>query len=351
MEKGIASCASRSSSRFEHVVVCLTKSGRAEKLFPPSTTVREIRKPPGNSPQTLIKVARELRRFRPCVVHTRNWAGIDGVIAARLAGIKGVLHGEHGWEVDDLHGKNRRRMLIRRHLSGFTAGFTCVSKHIASWLSESVKVRCPVTQIYNGVDTDTFRPVNQPDALRAELGLSRTARLIGHVGRLVDVKDHDTLFRAFEAVRREYTEAVLVCVGDGPRESELRSRAGPSIRILGHRTDIVPILAALEVFVLPSLNEGISNTILEAMAVGIPVVATDVGGNAELVEEGVTGRLVRVGDDPAIAAAIAAYLANTGTARAHGRAGRESVMRRFSVKAMVEGYERVWRECAHHHIA
>ena len=171
MEKGIATCAEHSSPDLEHTVVCLTSSGRAEGLFPPDTTILEMRKPPGNSFRALWKLARELRGLRPCVLHTRNWAGIDGVIAGRLAGINSIIHGEHGWDVDDLHGESRKRRFIRRQVSGFTAGFTCVSKHIASWLARTVKVRCRVTQIYNGVDTEIFRPATGDEGVRQELGL------------------------------------------------------------------------------------------------------------------------------------------------------------------------------------
>jgi sugar transferase (PEP-CTERM/EpsH1 system associated) len=291
-------------------------------------------------------MSRELRRFRPCVVHTRNWAGIDGILAARMAGIRTVLHGEHGWDVGDLHGTSRRRRILRRFLSGFTAGFTCVSRHIASWLNETVRIRCPLTQIYNGVDTGLFRPGADGGEVRQELGIPPGALLVGHVGRLVAVKNHDGLFRAFDLVRRELDHTMLVCIGQGPRESELRGLAGPGVRMLGDRADVARLLRALDLFVLPSLNEGISNTILEAMATGLPVVATDVGGNSELVADGATGTLVPLEDEDGLARAIRSYLVDDGRRREHGERARETVLARFGLDRMVRSYEGLWRDCA-----
>lgn len=346
MEKGIATCVSHSHPDFCHAIVCLTESGPAEALLPAGTPVRQVRKPPGNSLRAIVRLARELRRLRPCMVHTRNWAGVDGIIAARLAGIRTVLHGEHGWDVEDLHGDSRKRRFLRRNLSGFTAGFTCVSKHIASWLTEAVQVRCPVTQICNGVDTDLYRPGPDRAAVRQELGIPPTTLLVGHVARLVAVKNHDALFRAFEAVRNEIGDTVLVCIGDGPREAELQRLAGPGVRFLGNRTDVPRLLRAMDLFVLPSLNEGISNTILEGMATGLPVVATDVGGSSELVEHEATGLLVPSEDEHAFAEAMRSYLVDEARRREHGRRARAIVVEQLGLERMVRAYEHVWRSCA-----
>jgi glycosyltransferase involved in cell wall biosynthesis len=203
-----------------------------------------------------------------------------------------------------------------------------------------------VTQIYNGVDTDRFRPGPEREATRARLGLASDALVVGHVGRLVAVKDHPTLFRAFDEVRRRVPQAVLVCVGDGPLEAELRARAGPGVRLVGHHADVADVLRAFDVFALPSRNEGISNTILEAMATGLPVVATAVGGNPELVTDGVTGALVPGGDVQALAAAVERYLTDSGRRRHHGLLARDTARERFGMEPMVRAYEAVWRRVA-----
>jgi glycosyltransferase involved in cell wall biosynthesis len=222
---------------------------------------------------------------------------------------------------------------------------TCVSRDIQTWLERDVRVRCPVVQIYNGVDTEVFRPGTTGAEVRRELGCPPDAPLVGCVGRLDPIKDHETLLRAFDELRRRFPAAQLVCVGDGAERARLTRLAGPGVHLLGTRTDTPRLLQAMDVFALASRNEGISNTILEAMATGLPVVASRVGGNPELVVDGGTGRLFQAGDVDALAAALAEYLGDPALRAAHGEAGRDRCLERFSVDAMVRAYEDVWRAC------
>ncbi len=144
-------------------------------------------------------------------------------------------------------------------------------------------------------------------------------------------------------MRERFPRAELLVVGNGPEDRKLRALAGPGVRMLGERHDVPRILRGLDVFVLASLNEGISNTILEAMAAGLPVVASRVGGNPELAVDDVTGVLVAPGDDAAIAWALAEYARSPGRATSHGAAGRARAIRNFGVPAMVAAYESVYR--------
>lgn len=341
LEKGIATVVRHGSEGFRHSIVCLTVSGASERLLPPGTDVVELKKPPGNSLRSIIKLRRILKELRPDVVHTRNWPGMDGIIAARLAGIRNVVHGEHGWGMDDPDGRSPKRMRIRRLLTRWVREYTCVSRAIERWLAEEIRVRRPVTQIYNGVDTDTFRP-GTGEPVRAELGIPGDALVVGIVGRLDPIKDHPTLFQAFDRLRDKVPDARLLVVGDGPERARLESLAGEGVIFLGDRADVPEILRALDLFVLSSRNEGVSNTILEAMATGLPVVATRVGGNPELVKDGQTGTLVPTGDPVALAQALAAYAASPQRRVAGGATGRTWAVERFSIAAMVQGYETVW---------
>lgn len=349
LEKGVATLVKNASPQFEHVILCLTTSGRSESLLPPNTQVVELHKSPGNSLLFLLKLSRVLKNLRPDIVHTRNWSGMDGIIAARLAGIRAVVHGEHGWGMEDPQGLHPKRIFIRRFLSHWVSEYTCVSKHIENWLCNDVPVRKPVTQIYNGVDAEKYRPGNGRARIRAEFGLAADTPVIGVVGRLDPIKDHPTLFRAFEIVRTALPEARLLVVGDGPERKRLESQAGGGVIFLGNRSDAPEILRALDLFVLPSLNEGISNTILEAMATGIPVVATRVGGNPELVEDGHTGILVKPRDFQSMASAILRYLQHPDLRAKHGEAGRQVVLKRFSIEIMVRSYEAVYRRMDRRH--
>ncbi|MHC4549816.1 MAG: glycosyltransferase [Planctomycetota bacterium] len=346
MERGVTTLARHSSSRFEHAVLCLICTGDMARLLPAGTVVTELHKPEGHSLRWFWKLVRTLRRLRPQVLHTRNWQGMDAILAARLAGVRGIVHGEHGWQVNDATGSDRKRQKVRRFLSRWVTEFTSVSRHLEGWLREEVGIRHRITQIYNGVDTEVWRPGAEGAAVRAELGIPPDAFVAGIVARMDPIKDHATLLRAFAAVRARHPGARLLVVGDGEEEERLRALACEGIHFLGHREDVPRILRATDVFALSSLNEGISNTVLEAMATGLPVVATRVGGNPELVEEGVTGRLVASGDADGLADAIAAYAADRALVRAHGAAGRQAAISKFSIRQMVEAYEEVWSRVA-----
>ncbi len=282
------------------------------------------------------------------MVHTRNWGGSDGIVAARLAGIRSIVHGEHGWDPGDPDGRNPRRLKWRRRFSNMAREFTCVSKDIARWLGEDVGVKRPMTQVYNGVDVDAFCAGDGRDAIRRELSIAPDAFVAGIVGRLDPIKDHPRLFDAFEKATAGDPDARLVVVGDGPERERLDALAGERVLMLGNRRDVPAILQALDLFVLCSWNEGISNTILEAMASSLPVLATQIGGNTELVLPHVTGVLVPAKDATALSDGITAYHGSVDLRQTQGKAGRDRVCEKFSIAAMVDSYEQIWRRVAAH---
>lgn len=344
MEKGIATLVQNASAHFEHVILCLSQSGESERLLPTDTDVISLGKAEGNSFLFILKLARTLKALRPDIVHTRNWGGMDGIIAARLSGISSVVHGEHGWGIVDSDGTKYKRVIIRRLLSKFVKEFTCVSQHMELWLSNVIHIKKPIRQIYNGVDCYRFYPGNTPNQhqILSDIVFDPAASSIGIVSRLDPIKDHTTLFHAFSKVRSVRPEAQLVVVGDGPEREYLENIAGEGIFFLGNRQDIPDILKLLDVFVLPSINEGLSNTILEAMATAIPVVATHVGGNPELVKDDLTGLLVPPKNPDALAGALLKYLDDEGLRRRHGNAGRKRAEKEFSISLMVKEYEKIW---------
>lgn len=345
MEKGVATLVGGTGSDIEHVIVCLTKAGRSTRLLPPGTRVIELGKPPGNSFRFIRMLSRTLGDLRPDIVHTRNWGGVDGVIAARLAGIRAVVHGEHGLVGDDPSGLNRKRLFIRKLVDRWVREYVCVTHSLLRWLTDEVKVRRPVTQIHNGVDTDLYSPGNG-EVVRNELNLPETAFVVGVVARLDPIKDHPTLLKAFEDLRAVVPDAALVVIGDGVERSRLEAMAGAGVRFLGDRPDVPELLNAMDLFVLPSRNEGMSNTILEAMATGVPVAASRVGGNTELIEDGVTGSLFPAGDAVALSALMRRHFEMPDLCTALGTAGRQRVQACSSVEAMVNGYRAVWDRVA-----
>jgi sugar transferase (PEP-CTERM/EpsH1 system associated) len=315
--------------------------------------VFNLDKPPGNSPVMHFKLWRLLRRLRPDIVHTRNLAALEAAFPAALAGAPVRIHGEHGRDVDDLDGSNAGRQRLRRLFKPFVHHYITVSRDLASYLEHKVDVPpARITQIYNGVNTDVFHPARggrEPLEWRGSGG--NDLFVIGTVGRMQEVKDQVTLARAFAALMRQMPGAQrrvrLAMIGDGPlreRAQKVLAEAGIAqcAWLPGNRNDVPRIMRGFDLFVLPSLAEGISNTILEAMASGLPVVATAVGGNPELVEEGITGTLVPAGDPERMAAALRAYVENADLCRRQGLAALAAIERRFRMDVMMNAYLEVY---------
>jgi sugar transferase (PEP-CTERM/EpsH1 system associated) len=276
-------------------------------------------------------------------VHSRNWAAFDAVVAARIARVPFVVHGEHGREMADPTGRNRRRNWARRRLAPLIDRFVTVSDDLRQWLVASVGVPGQkVVMIHNGVDVGRFGRRDRAEA-RLHTGLPVEGEIVGTVGRLDPVKDQVALIRAFAALAAGHPQALLVIVGDGPCRSELErvtTELGlqSRVRLLGMSADVPAVMEALDLFVLPSIAEGMSNTILEAMASGLPVVATRVGGNPEMVEDGVTGALVPVRDAAALRQALGAYFEDESLRESHGKAGRQRASALFSLDRMGSAY-------------
>lgn len=346
-ETGVVNLINATRGKFRHTVVTMTSVGPLAERLPPEVGLRCLQKNPGVDLKAIVRLAILFRRLRPRVVHSRNWGALDAVIAARLAGVRFVIHGEHGREASDPRGLNRRRNRIRKVLAPFVSRFVTVSFDLRRWLVGTIGIPAEkVVTIHNGVDVDRFGTGDR-HAVRRALGLSDETLVIGTVGRLDPIKDHAALLAAVAQLGDVRPRVTLVIVGEGPCRPSLerdiiRRGIGDRVIMAGERLDVPDLLAAFDVFALPSLGEGISNTILEAMAAGLPVVATDVGGNPELVEHDVTGLLVPSGSSSALAAAVRAYSSDTGLAALHGKAGRERAARELSLDHMAGAYTRLY---------
>lgn len=333
---------------YRHAIVCMTESTPfRDRIEDPAVGVHELHKRSGKDLGCYWRFFRLMRRLRPAVVHTRNLGTIDLAPVAALAGVPYRLHGEHGWYNEDPKGLSLRYRKLRRICDRFIDGYVAVSQDIARWLSGHIGIEAArVTQIYNGVDTVRFAPEGPRAALPA-IGSGEPPLVVGTVGRLDPIKRFDVLIEWFARRHGDCGGARLVIVGDGPERAALErlaTRLGVSavVWLAGNRPDVADLMRAMDVFVLPSRNEGISNTILEAMASGLPVVATDVGGNCELIDRGVTGELVTCGQGPALGDAIAAYLDDADLRARHGAAARESVLKRFSLDRMMQNYDELY---------
>lgn len=344
------------ADRYRHAIVCMTTSSDFSKRIR-TEGVEIIAMHRGQVPlwRTYLQLFALFRRMRPAIVHTRNLSGLDALIPALCAGVAVRIQGEHGRDLDDAHGSNPKYRRLRRLFRPFINRYTTVSKDLQNYLIGQIGVgEARITQIYNGVDTERFYPRSPDYRIPYTLKVPGDGLLIvGTVGRLQPVKDQVTLVRAFaEACRAEpgiMKKARLIIVGDGPLRNEVEtevesSGVGDCIALLGERQDVPAVLRSFDLFVLPSRDEGISNTLLEAMATGVPVLATRVGGNPELIPEGEVGQLVEARDCSAMAAWIVRYASDPSYRVRQGAAARRHVVQRFSLDAMVNSYLSVYDE-------
>lgn len=360
MENGLVNLINRMpAARYRHAVVCIEDySDFRHRITRADVDVIALYRSRIGTWKLRQALYRLCRRLKPAIVHTRNMSGLDALLPARLAGVAHCLHGEHGWNMQDLEGRHWRPMILRRLHAPLIEHYVTVSRDLQRYLMERAGVgRERITQIYNGVDTLRF----QPDPAKPRDWLPPDFRdasltLIGTVGRIQPVKDQATLLEAFArllsrqpALRRKLR---LLVVGDGPLLGELKALAA-RLQIAeltcftGARDDVAQVLRALDVYVLPSLNEGISNTILEALASGLPVVATGVGGNPELVDDGTCGRLFTPRDVNTLSQLLLQYTLDVPLREAHSRAARRIALERFSLDAMVAHYTETYdRLCA-----
>ncbi len=338
---------------YRHVVVSLTEVTEfARRIRRPDVRCIALHKRPGQTWWLYPKLLKLLRELRPAIVHTRNLAALEVQPAAWFAGVPVRIHGEHGRDVGDYDGSNVTYQRVRQLYRPFVQHYVALSRDLQQYLVDKVHVPSGrVTQVYNGVDAQRFHPGGSASPIAGCAFDPSRHWLVGTVGRMQTVKDQPTLARAFVRALQlapSLRERLrLVMVGDGPLKAHCEAvLVDAGVRDLawlpGDRTDVPDVMRGLHAFALPSLAEGISNTILEAMATGLPVLATTVGGNADLVEDGVTGELVPPADVEAMARGLVRLAQDPARAATLGLAGRVAVEARFSLQAMIAAYRRVY---------
>ena len=351
VEKGVVTLINQMPARrYRHAVIALTCiEDYARHIQQPDVELVELGKRSGKDLAVFGRLRKVLRRMRPDILHSRNLGTLDSQWTAFVSGVPVRIHGENGRDTYDLDGTNFRYNILRRAVRPFIQRYSAVSQDLANWLVKTIHVRPRRDhQIYNGVDSRKFYPRSRPLQIPDDAGIIRQdSFVVGTVGRMVTVKDQLTLVDAFLgllAARPDLRDRLrLMIVGDGPLRldclARLQSAGAAGLAWLpGERSDVPALMRAMDLFVLPSLGEGISNTILEAMASGLPVAATRVGGNPELVREDATGSLFPVSGRDALSALIARYCDHPDLARVQGEAARSGVEARFTIETMVGGY-------------
>ena len=337
-------------SRFEHIVFTLRGLGpNVDRLPRERVRVECLDKQHGSRFQ-VTALARAIRKFKPDIVHSRNWAAIEAVAAGRLAGACALVHSEHGLEAGVTAEEPWRRICFRRLSYELASRIFSVSYQLRDLHAKRTGFPAhKISVIHNGVDGGRFFP----DAavrvrVRRELGLANEEFCLGCVGNLLPVKDHMTLLRAVEAFAERCQSWRLLLIGEGPERSKLEEyvRAHPAwsarVQFVGSSSRVPELLRALDVYVLPSIAEGISNSLLEAMSAGLPVVATATGGNPEVVVDGESGLLFPVGDCGKLAEHLVRLEARP-EVRAHlAQQAMRRILQEFSIDSMIQKYDSLY---------
>jgi glycosyltransferase involved in cell wall biosynthesis len=349
METMVAALAQALAARGHRVgVTCLQRDGElAEEVQRAGIPVALV-PCPGTAP--LIQPHPGLRSHfaarTPDVVHTHDGVWAKAALAARAAGVPAVLHTAHGFAFDEPWFGDALRWWAGLRTDMVAAVSVPLREHLVN------RARIPasrVVTIINGIDTTRFAPKGRSGILREALGIGPDVPLIGCVARLDPVKNLPLLIEAMLLLVRHVPDARLAIVGDGPLRESLRERAealglGDRVLLPGTFADTAPVYRDFDVFVLPSVSEGTSISVLEAMASGITVVATAVGGTPQLLDGGTCGTLVPSGDPEAMAGAIRHLLSDPVRRAAMARAARERVLEEFGHAAMVRAYEKLYRQ-------
>lgn len=294
------------------------------------------------------KFSRILKEHNVDIIHAHQYTPyFYSVISARLTNCKPkVIFTEHGRHQPD---KVRiKRVIFNKIFQPFTNLCTGVSAFSKESLVQFEKIPASkIDLIYNGVDLKKFPIKYDKNLIREKLGFNKNDTLVGIIARLDPIKDHTTLIDAVSLLKKESVRLKLIIVGDGPEKSLLMDKINlldlkNEIVFMGTRNDVPEILMALDIFVLPSIMEAMSVTLLEAMSASLPVAATGVGGNKELITDNISGKLVPVGNAQSLAAAIKSLLTNPEFARKLGAEARKSVEKNFSFNKMIENYKNAY---------
>lgn len=328
-----------------HVAVFLSGGVLEQSVIDAGGTVHDLAKKEGFDTALIFRMRRLIRGLGVNVIHTNNYSPwIYAGLAAMGLPTK-LVHTEHSIAPGNL----RRRFIAERMLSWITDAVVAVSADVKTKLVQLTRIDArKVFVICNGIDTETFGPANEARTqARDSWGAAAEAVIFGTVGRLVPVKDQATLLRAFAMLRARCDRALLILIGDGELREPLQAQAqslgiAEHVRFLGQRQDISSLMPGFDVFMLSSESEGLSVSLLEAMACALPAIVTRTGGNPELVKAGKHGELVAVGDAYAMEQAMFSLATDSELRERLGAQSRHDCIALYSFRTMLDAYEALY---------
>ncbi len=341
---------SLNSPPFHHVICSLKSLGELQqRVTAQNVSFFSLNKRDGNDISLPFKLFVILRREKVTVVHLRNWVTlVEGYLAAKMARVKNIIYSEHGRHFEDLEDCKTLNTIFKRRLFKRVDTLLTVSSELASEMTERYLVKRSITVVRNGVNTKVFFPSSIEISLRNSLGLNDSDFVVGSVARLAKGKNYENFITDFLANQKQNVR--LVIAGDGPEYAKLEkliidNNAQRQIILLGNRDDIPKILRIFDAFVLPSLSEGLSNVLLEAMATGLPLIAYNVGGNPELIDAK-GGFLPELGDDHSFQACIRLLAEDAILCNTMGKNNRLKAEKYFSIDSMVSKYRQIYTKSA-----
>ncbi len=338
------------ATRYDASVVALSPGSAVRKLQRAGIPVLVIEEP--DDAIAVGALAAHLAEVRPDVIHNHMYRA--ETVGTRAAIALGEIGHRRPYVVSTVHSSRVRSEADRQTLRDLTPHIDqliAVSKMIEQKLVDEGRTTAPVRRIYNGVDLSRYDKQEACCTLPDEYGMEPGSQIVGVVARLEPEKGHPTLIEAWPQVLRAVPDAYLLVVGEGSRREELEAQAralrvAHRIVFTGRRDDVPAVTAALDVAVLPSYREAQGLSVLEAMALSRPVVASNVGGIPEMIEDGRTGLLVPPHDAEALARAISRLLLDHPYADTLGRAGHDLVHDRFCIELMVSAVQSIYDEGA-----
>jgi glycosyltransferase involved in cell wall biosynthesis len=307
---------------------------------------------PWHDGAALLAIMNVIRRYQPQVVHTHtSKAGALGRVAARLCRVPAIVHTPHGHIFYGYYGRliSATFVAVERWLGRVTHALIALTEAgRLEYLERRIAPADRLFAIHSGIDLTAYhRNRSTPAVARRTLGLPARGPIIGVLGRLVPIKGHRYLIDALPAILREFPSALLLFVGEGPEREALAKRAASlgvtnHLRMVGARFNLPGYVAACDVVVQPSLNEGMGRTVLEALVMGKPVVASRVGGLPDLITHGDNGLLVPPAAPSALAHAVCSLLWDPVRLRRMSETARRSIDHRFSAQAMVDAIDRLY---------
>ncbi len=353
MERGIVNLINHGDQQqFRHVIICLTEAGSFSKLLrSPDCSLIELHKRSGNDWRLPWVIARVARQHGIDILHARGWPTLlETAIGARFAGIPATVYAFHGRTMDELGANDIRRQLVQSiFIRSYQRVITLNSQMQLELARESYLSLAMIQIIANGVDVDHFSPRKDRTTLRSKFGLPNDRFILGSIARLDRVKNHDVILKAFHRIKNSGFKAFLLIVGEGPARAVIQN----TISMLGLNADVLlfgfsncvsELLNCMDAYIQSSFYEGFSNTVLEAMACALPVLATKVGGTVDVISDKREGFFFEPADDRGLASLTIQLINNPVLRRDLGKRGRIRAVDCFPVEKMVNSYQNLYRD-------